>query len=259
MTSTPDKSRNLAAAHDLMLEARDRGAELVALPENFALLTDDSRQFLEEAETLKGITVESLREWAAEQDLWILGGSVALKTKTPGKLTNTSLLISPDGDIVARYDKIHLFDVKLSGDRDYHESEHIQPGKKTVVVETPLGRMGLSICYDLRFPELYRDLAAKGAHVIFVPSAFTTLTGKAHWDVLTRARAIENQAFVVAPAQTGQPHPGRQTHGHSRIIDPWGRILAERPQGQGIVYAELDFRELERIRRELPALAHRTL
>jgi predicted amidohydrolase len=259
MTSTPDKSQNLAMAHDLMAEACDRGAQLVAFPENFSLLTDNSRQFVEEAETLKGLTVETIQEWAAEQDIWILGGSIALKTKKPGRLTNTSLLISPDGEIAARYDKIHLFDVNLSGDRAYRESEHINAGKKTVVAETPLGRLGLSICYDLRFPELYRKLADQDAEVIFIPSAFTAFTGKAHWDVLTRARAIENQAFVVAPAQTGQPHPGRQTHGHSRIIDPWGRIIAERPQGSGIVYADLNLGELDRVRKELPALKHRKL
>lgn len=259
MTSTPDKSHNLAVAHDLMAAARDRGAELVAFPENFAFFSDDSREFVDGAESLSGVIVDSLREWAAEQDLWILGGSVALKTKTPGKLTNTSLLVSPDGEIAARYDKIHLFDVKLSGDRDYQESEHIVPGKKSVVAETPFGRVGLSICYDLRFPELYRELSEQGAQVIFVPSAFTAFTGKAHWDVLTRARAIENQAFLVAPAQTGEHVSGRKTHGHTRVIDPWGRILAERPQGPGMIYAELRFSELDRIRAELPALQHRKL
>jgi predicted amidohydrolase len=242
-----------------MAAAKDRGAELVAFPENFALLTGDSRQLVDGAETLKGVIVESLREWAAEQDLWILGGSVALKSKRPGKLTNTSLLISPDGEIAARYDKIHLFDVNLSGDREYRESEHIEAGKKPVVAETPWGKVGLSICYDLRFPELYRELAAQGAQVLFVPSAFTAFTGKAHWDTLTRARAIENQAFLMAPAQVGTPYAGRETHGHARIVDPWGRILAERPQGPGIVYAELNFGELDRIRREMPALEHRKL
>jgi predicted amidohydrolase len=259
MTSTPDKSYNLQMAHDLMAAAKDRGAELVAFPENFALLTNDKRQYVKEAETLRGVVVESLCEWAAEQDLWILGGSVALKTKKPGKLTNTSLLISPDGEIVARYDKIHLFDVNLSGDQKYEESELIEPGNKPVVADTPWGKVGLSICYDLRFPELYRKLSSKGAQILFVPSAFTALTGKAHWDSLTRARAIENQAFLIAPAQTGKPHPGRETHGHARVIDPWGRILAERPQGAGIVYAELNFGELDRVRRELPALDHRRL
>jgi predicted amidohydrolase len=260
MTSTSDKHQNLSEAHRLLLEARDRGAEVIAFPENFSILTDDPKEFLDAAETLKGLTVETLQEWAAEYDLWILGGSIPLKTKTPGKLTNTSLLISADGEITARYDKIHLFDVNLSGDRAYQESDMIRPGSKCVVAKkTPWCQMGLSICYDLRFPELYRKLSKLGAEVIFAPSAFTAFTGKAHWDVLTRARAIENQAFIVAPAQTGQPTASRKTHGHTRIVDPWGRTLAERPAGPGVVIADLSFAELERIRKELPALEHRRL
>ena len=259
MTSTPDKSRNLGEAHRLLLEALDRGAELVAFPENFSLLTDDKKQLIKEAETLKGPTVETLQEWAAEYDIWILGGSVPLKTRKPGKLTNTSLLVSSDGDIVARYDKIHLFDVNLSGDQNYHESEVIQAGRTPVAAETPWGLVGLSVCYDLRFPELYRSMSKAGAQVIFAPSAFTALTGKAHWDVLTRARAIENQAFLVAPAQTGQPHPGRQTHGYTRVVDPWGRVIAEQNAGPGAVMATLNFEELKRIRKEFPALEHRRL
>jgi predicted amidohydrolase len=259
MTSTPDKAQNLANAHELLIQAIDRGAEFVAFPENFNLITDDRKQFVDEAETLKGLTVETLQEWAAENDIWILGGSLALKSKKPGRLTNTSLLISSDGEIVSRYDKIHLFDVNLSGDRAYHESETIDGGKKICVADTPWGKVGLSICYDLRFPELYRKLSEMGAQVIFAPSAFTAYTGKAHWDVLTRARAIENQAFLVAPAQTGEPHPGRLTHGHSRVVDPWGRIIAERNAGPGVIIAQLNFADLDRIRKELPALDHRQL
>jgi predicted amidohydrolase len=259
MTSTPDKSRNIADAHTLLIEAIDRGAEIVAFPENFSILTGDAKQYLDAAETLKGLTVSTLQEWAAENDIWILGGSLPLKTKNPALVTNTSLLISADGDITARYDKIHLFDVNLSGDREYRESDTVQAGKKAVAVETPFGPMGLSVCYDLRFPELYRELAEKDAHLIFVPSAFTALTGKAHWDVLTRARAIENQAFLIAPAQCGKPYPGRETHGHTRIIDPWGRTIAERPAGPGVVIADVNYTDLDRIRTELPALKHRKL
>lgn len=260
MTSTPDKAHNLNEAHRLLIEAVSRGAEVVAFPENFALLTDDKKQFLKEAEPINGMIVETLQEWAAENDLWILGGSLPIKVKGDSKkVTNTSLLINNDGAIAARYDKIHLFDVDLKGDRKYEESKTIRPGKKPVVAETPWGYVGLSVCYDLRFPELYRAESANEAKVLFIPSAFTAFTGKAHWDVLTRARAIENQCYVVAPAQTGSPHPGRVTHGHTRIIDPWGRVIAERPQGPGVVLAPLNFSELHRIRTELPALKHRQL
>lgn len=263
MNSTSDKAQNLSQAFGLLVQAVDQGCELIAYPETFNLLTDSGREMHEGAETLKGPTVESLREWAIEHEIWIHSGSLLLKSgqKKSSRLTNTSLLINPDGEIVARYDKIHLFDVELSRDRKYHESKHIQPGHpgRAVIAETPFGKAGLSICYDLRFPELYRKFAAKKVSLIFIPAAFTALTGKAHWDVLTRARAVENQAYVIAAAQTGSPYPGRQVYGHSRIIDPWGRILAERPKGVGLVWADLNRGELDRIRRELPALEHRRL
>jgi nitrilase len=180
--------------------------------------------------------------------------------KTAGpRITNTCLVLSPEGEIHARYDKIHLFDASPGDGRTYQESRSIRAGKKVVVTETAWGNWGLSLCYDLRFPELYRRMADRDAHVLFVPSAFTAHTGKAHWDVLTRARAIENQAFVVAPAQTGTPIPGRNCHGHTRIIDPWGRILAERAAGEGVVWADLTTEALEKPRRELPALKNRRL
>jgi nitrilase len=259
MTSTPDKRANLAQARELLEQALDRGAEMIAFPENFSLLTDDRRQFFKEAETIKGPTVETLQEWAAENEIWIVGGSIPMKTPGAKKVTNTSLLISDEGVIQARYDKIHLFDVTVAGDRKYEESKSIRPGKKVVTANTPVGKAGLSICYDLRFPELYRRQSAAGAKLLFVPSAFTAVTGKAHWDVLTRARAIENQAYVIAPAQTGSPHPGRQTYGHTRIVDPWGRIRSERPAGVGIVWVDVNPDEIDRVRRELPALKHRKL
>jgi predicted amidohydrolase len=259
MTSTPDKTRNLAVAHDLLIEAKDdKGAELVAFPENFSLLTDSKAELLKEAETLKGVTVETLQEWAAEYDVWILAGSLPMKVPgDPRRITNTSLLLSPEGEIRARYDKIHLFDVHVKGDRAYHESAIVKPGRRVVTAEVSGARAGLSICYDLRFPELYRRMGQ--VDVIFIPSAFTALTGKAHWDTLTRTRAIENQCYVVCPAQAGSPFAGRECHGHTRIIDPWGRILAERPAGPGVVWADLKADEIERVRRELPALTHRVL
>lgn len=260
MTSTPDKGANLSEAHRLLMEALDKRAEFVAFPENFTLLTNDRKQLYREAETTQGLTTQTLQEWAAEYDVWILAGSLPIRAAGDAKrVMNTSLLISPEGSIKARYDKIHLFDVNLSKDKKYEESKSIRPGKKPVIAKAPWGKLGMSICYDLRFPELYRKLSEQGAQVLFIPSAFTALTGKAHWDALTRARAIENLSYVVAPAQTGSPYPGRLTHGHTRIIDPWGRILAERPAGPGVAWADLNFQELERIRRELPALKHRRL
>jgi deaminated glutathione amidase len=261
MTSTSDKSRNLSEAHRFVLEAVERGTDLLAFPENFSLFTDDGDQFSEEAETLRGLTLSTLQEWAAEHDLWILAGSLPIRgaSRQDRRVTNSSFLISDEGEIIARYDKIHLFDAKVQGDRSYQESKHVRPGKAPVAAETPFGNLGLSICYDLRFPELYRALAQHEVRVIFIPSAFTEKTGKAHWDVLTRARAIENQAFVVAPAQTASPFPNRVTHGHTRIVDPWGRLLAERPGGAGLVWANLDFKQQDQLRAEMPVLKHRRL
>ena len=276
MRSTPDKTANMNEAHRLLMEALVQDPNCVAFPENFSLFTDNAEEFAEGAENLKGPTVETLQEWAAEHDIWIVGGSIpilnaASKTKSgpakakaasgkasAPKITNTSLLFSPEGDIHARYDKIHLFDVDLP-DRKYRESDHVTAGKKVVVSETAWGNMGLSICYDVRFPELYRKMADEDVHMIFIPAAFTALTGKAHWDILTRTRAVENQAFVIAPAQFGKPFDGRETHGHTRIIDPWGRILAERADGPGVVWADLTQDGLEKPRRELPALKNRKL
>ena len=247
MTSGTNKSKNLAEAYRLFEEAMKRGCDLVSFPENFSLLTNDSDQFLAESETLKGVTVESLQEWAAEYDVWILGGSIPLKSaKDPKRVTNTSLLISSEGEIEARYDKIHLFDVFVKGDQSYEESKSVIPGKKVLTAETPWTKVGLSICYDLRFPELYRKHSEAGAELCFVPSAFTRPTGIAHWDVLTRARAIENLCYIVAPAQCGSPYPGRETHGFTRIVDPWGRVIAERASGPGVVWAPLDFEFLKK-------------
>ena len=260
MTSTPDKQHNLREAHHFLLAALEKDVRLVAFPENFSLLTASSREYLEGSETLRGVTVESLQEWAAEYDIWILAGSIPLKIKNDAKrVTNTSLLISPEGEIKARYDKIHLFDAFIKGDQKYKESSHIQAGRRVINGEVDEIPVGLSICYDLRFPELYRAQSEKGAEILFVPSAFTPLTGQAHWDILTRARAVENQAYLVAPAQTGSPYPGRTTYGHTRIVDTWGRVIAERPRGPGVVWADLNFEELNRIRTELPALTHRKL
>ncbi len=260
MTTSPDKVKNLNEAYRLLQEALERGSDLIAFPENFSLLTGNGDQFLEEAETLQGLTVSTLQEWAADFDVWILGGSIALKAKSdPKRVTNTSILFSDEGDIHARYDKIHLFDVNVKNDQVYEESKLVTPGKKVVVAETPWAMTGLSICYDLRFPELYRKQSNAEAKILFIPSAFTKPTGAAHWDVLTRARAIENLSYVVAPSQTGTAYPGRETYGHTRIVDPWGRVISERPAGPGIVWARLDLEKLEETRRNFPALKNRKL
>ncbi|MBC7386320.1 MAG: carbon-nitrogen hydrolase family protein [Cryobacterium sp.] len=262
MNSTPDVDRNLSQARVLLDEALAHDPNIVAFPENMLLFSERSSDYLENAQTTRGGAsgrmIETLQEWAAEADVWLLAGSLPMKGKDE-KIFNSSILFSPEGDLFARYDKIHLFDVEIPGDRKYLESADVSPGKKVVTAETPWGNLGLSICYDIRFPELYRKHADAGAHSIFIPAAFTAVTGKAHWDILTRARAVENQCYVIAPAQTGGPFEGRECHGHTRIVDPWGRVIAERPAGTGVVMADLDYGELFNIRSRLPSLAHRRL
>jgi len=262
MQSTPDVSANLAQARALIEEAADRRADWVCLPENFAVFTENPRAFLKAAEsvppTSKDLVIPTLQEWAVELGVWIAAGSHPVRGgKRP---TNTSLLIDPDGAIRARYEKIHLFDADVGPDgtaaRRYRESSLTRAGEQPVCFRSPWGPVGFSICYDVRFPELYRRFALQDARMLMIPAAFTAATGKAHWDVLTRARAIENQAYVVCATQWGSPYPGRESHGHARIIDPWGRVIAERPAGLGVVIAELDFEKQDQIRAELPALRH---
>jgi len=258
MSSGPDVDRNLAQARELLDEALRSDPNIVAFPENMLLFSDRAGDYARHAQTTRGNLITILQEWSAEADIWLLAGSLPMKA--PGrKIYNTSILFSPEGDLHARYDKIHLFDVDVPGDRAYRESDDVAPGKKSVTADTPWGKLGLSICYDIRFPELFRKHADAGAHTIFIPAAFTAVTGRAHWDVLTRARAVENQCYVVAPGQTGKPFEGRECHGHSRIVDPWGRTLAERPAGIGVVMADLDYGALFDIRAKLPALTHRRL
>ncbi len=258
MSSGPDVDRNLGQARELLDEALRSDPNIVAFPENMLLFSDHAGDYAKHAQTARGGLVVILQEWSAEHDIWLLAGSLPFKAPG-GKIFNTSVLFSPEGDVYARYDKMHLFDVDVPGDRSYRESDDVVPGKKAVTTDTPWGKLGLSICYDLRFPELYRKLSSAGAHTLFVPAAFTAVTGKAHWDILTRARAVENQCFLVAPAQTGKPFAGRECHGHTRIVDPWGRIIAERPAGPGVVLADIDYGMLFDIRAKLPALAHRVL
>ena len=257
MCSGPDKARNLAQARELVSRAAARGATFVALPENVELMAS-SREKREQAEALDGPALTGFRELARSLGITLLAGSLAERA-AGGKIYNTSVLVGPDGRDLAVYRKIHLFDVDIRDGATYRESELVEAGTEAVVGDSPVGRVGLSVCYDLRFPELYRRLSRAGADVVTVPAAFTLMTGKDHWEVLLRARDIENQCYVVAAAQHGS-HPGnRLTYGHSMIVDPWGLVLACCPDGPGVALAELDRAALARVRSELPALKHRRL
>ena len=258
MTSTADVERNLATAERLAAEAAARGAHFVSLPENFAFLRSEGEP-VPEAQPLDGPWVARMAEAARRHRLTLLLGSLPEKVPGETRIYNTSVLIGPDGRTLATYRKVHLFDIDLPGMEHLKESRAVLPGRDVVVAETSFGRLGLSICYDVRFPELYRRLSRDGARVIAVPSAFTERTGKDHWEVQLRARAIENLAYVVAAAQAGQHGRGRASHGHAMILDPWGAILAQVADGEGVAVAELDFERQDRLRRELPALAHRRL
>lgn len=258
MTSLADLEKNLERAAHWIECAVAAGAELVALPENFAFLGDDESTARSVRQGPDGPVVRFLREQAAQHRIWLAGGSFAEEIPGESRHHNTALILDPDGEIMARYRKIHLFDVALP-DASYRESQGVAPGSEPVVAELPFARVGLSICYDLRFPELYRLLSGRGAQLLLVPAAFTVPTGRDHWDVLLRARAIENQAYVLAPAQYGVHGPRRRSYGRSQIVDPWGVPLATVPDGEGVATARLDFEAQARIRHQLPALSHRRL
>jgi nitrilase len=257
MVSEPSVEANLAAAAELVSQAAAQGARLVALPEYFCLfgMRERDKVAAREADG-DGPIQRFLSETASRHGIWLIGGSVPLVTPDPGKVMNSCLVFDAGGARVARYDKIHLFGFQTEGER-YDESATIESGSTPVAVDSPFGRLGLSICYDLRFPELYRQLAP--VDLIFVPSAFTATTGRVHWEILLRARAIENLAYVIAPAQGGRHPNGRETHGHSMVIDPWGTVLACLPKGPGVVVAEIDPAHRAKLRASLPALDHRVL
>jgi deaminated glutathione amidase len=258
MTSTADVERNLATAEALVERAAARGAAFVGLPENFAFLRSEGEP-IPEPQTLDGPWVQRMAALARRLRITLLLGSLPERVEGERRVRNTSVLLGPDGSTLAIYRKIHLFDIDLPGMEHLKESRAVVPGEDIVVAEAPFGPLGLTICYDLRFPELYRELVRRGARVLAVPSAFTERTGKAHWEVLLRARAIENLAYVVAPAQVGHHGGGRASHGQALIADPWGVILAQAPDGEGVAVAELDFDRQDRLRRELPALQHTRL
>ncbi len=258
LTSGAEKSKNLEAAIRLIRKAAARGATFVGLPENFAWMGPEPER-LANAEALTGPTLSTLATLAKELKITLLAGSVLEPGGSDGRLFNTSVLFGPDGNTLGTYRKIHLFDVEVGDGQTYRESAHVAPGTEVVTVESPVGKVGLSVCYDLRFPELYRQHAKNGAVLLTVPAAFTLATGKDHWEVLLRARAIENQAYVIAPAQQGRHPKDRMTWGHAMVIDPWGLVTARASEGEGLGVAELDLELLARVRRNLPALTHRRL
>lgn len=256
MNSRSDKAQNLAVAERLIAEAAAQGAEVIALPEYVNFL--GPRELHEaNAEPIPGPTTERLATAAQRYGIYLLGGSILERSDIPGKYFNTSVLFAPTGEILATYRKIHLFDVDLTGNVTSNESATILPGDRIVTAEIAGHTVGLTICYDLRFPELYRLLALAGAELVFVPAAFTLYTGKDHWHALLRARAIENQYYVAAPAQIGPHDPGQQCYGHALVADPWGTVIAEAVNRVGVVVTTIDFAYLREVRAQLPSLANR--
>jgi len=255
MTSTDDRDRNMKAARRLARRAAGEGADLIAFPENFSYLRPEGSE-IRVSDRLDGELLGELGELAGDLGCYILAGSIPERIPRTRRVHNTSVLLGPDGRRLAVYRKIHLFDIKIRGNVSFLESRRVAAGDRPVVVQTPLGRLGLSICYDLRFPELYRQLALQGAEVVFVPSAFTSYTGRFHWMPLLRARAIENQCWVVAPAQVGRHGPGRRSHGETAIVDPWGTTVGVLERGAGVVTATIDLDKVRRVRAGLPALQH---
>jgi len=261
MTSGPDVSANLREARMLLDEAAQRGAQLAALPENFSFmgLSDGDKRRIAEADG-RGPIQDFLAESARRLGIWIVGGTVPLAAGGDGRVAAACLVHDSAGERRARYDKIHLFDIQVPGRTESHrESANVAPGSTPVVVDTPVGRLGLSVCYDVRFPELFRKLSAQGAELLAVPSAFTEPTGRAHWETLLRARAIENLCCLIAPAQSGFHPSGRETYGDSMIVDHWGRVLERLPRGRGCITAEIDLERQRRDRDSFPSLTHRVL
>jgi predicted amidohydrolase len=257
MASGPQVAANLNEAERLIDVAANQGAKLVVLPEYFAImgLKETDKVTVREEEG-KGPIQDFLSKMAKKYKIWLIGGSVPLSSNIPNKVRNSCLVYDDKGKQIARYDKIHLFGLDL-GNEHYHEEKTIESGDQIQVVDTPFGKIGLSICYDLRFPELYRAMGE--VNMIVVPAAFTETTGKAHWETLVRARAIENLCYVIAPAQGGYHISGRETHGNSMIVDPWGVILDRLPRGSGVVIATMNPKYQASLRKSLPALKHRTI
>ncbi|MCU7959641.1 MAG: carbon-nitrogen hydrolase family protein [gamma proteobacterium symbiont of Bathyaustriella thionipta] len=261
LASGPNVGANLLEAGRLIRQQAKQGAQLVVLPENFAFMGKTDQELCEVREKPgAGPIQDFLHEQARKNGIWLVGGTLPMAGEDThaNKIRSAALLMNPDGEQVARYDKVHLFDVHLpDSDEEYNESDTIDPGEAAVVVETEFGKLGVAVCYDLRFPELFRCMLNSGVEIIAVPSAFTSVTGRAHWETLVRARAIENLAFVVAAAQGGYHVSGRETYGHSMLVDPWGTVLAQVPRGTGAASSSLDMEFLRNIRRTFPVIEHR--
>ncbi|TAL58879.1 MAG: carbon-nitrogen hydrolase family protein [Legionella sp.] len=259
MVSSAQVGENLSQIEEFMIEAREQQAELVVLPENFAFMGMHEEDKFNVAEIEgKGPIQEKIAQLAKNMGLWVIAGTIPLKGQGT-KVRASSLVYDNHGKQVARYDKIHLFDVRVSESEAHQESLTIERGNQLVVVDTPIGKIGLTVCYDLRFPELYQQLLVKGAQLFTVPSAFTAVTGLAHWEILLRARAVENLSYVLAPNQGGHHENGRHTYGHSMVVEPWGKVLMQKESGSGILIAEIDLQRLQQLRKQFPCVEHHVL
>ncbi len=256
LTAAREFDPNIAKACRFIRRAREEGADLVTLPENATMIEPVTSAALRKAqpeETHPGL--DAFRGVAAETGAWILVGSLSIKV-ADDRIANRSFLIDGAGDVVARYDKLHLFDVQLANGEAYRESDYVRPGNDAVLAPTPWGPLGMTVCYDIRFPELYRELARAGARYLTIPSAFTATTGKAHWHILNRARAIETGCYVISPAQWGEHAQGRKTYGHSLVVDPWGEVIMDGDEGEGLHIVEIDPAKVDEARARIPSLTH---
>lgn len=259
MTSSASVKDNLYQIELFFKEAKEKQVDLIVLPENFAFMGINETDKLKIAEQFgSGVIQDKISQLAKNYDIWVVAGTIPIQG-LQNHVRASCLVFDNKGMCAARYDKIHLFDVRVSEHEAHQESATVERGDEFVVVDTPVGRIGLTVCYDLRFPELHRQLIIRGAEILTVPSAFTAITGVAHWEVLLRARAIENLCYVVAPDQVGKHESGRQTHGHSMIVDPWGKVIARKEMGAGLVTAEIDLNQLRQLRKQFPSNEHHVL
>lgn len=259
LTSSANIQNNLNKIESFFREAHDQDAHLIVLPENFAYMGMKEMDKLNIAETEgEGVIQQAISQLAKRYALWVIAGTIPIRTRN-NRVRASSIVFDSQGRQVARYDKIHLFDVQVSEQEKHQESLTVEPGDQVITVDTPIGCVGLSVCYDLRFPELYQQLLLKGAEIFSIPSAFTAVTGAAHWEVLLRARAIENLCYVLAANQCSIHENGRHTHGHSMIVEPWGKILGERTDQEGVVVVDIDLQRLKHLRQQFPCNSHHVL